>query len=459
MKAADAGTSSGQKDGSMCQSLPVDILAQLTARGAALVQTAQQQRERAGTLADLEVAVPAALAGLLGAVVHLATPDLDPAIATVHRRCPRCDQLVGTPEARERTLRTTCGPLTFPRPWYHCARCHHGFSPVDAARAVPPRVRISPALEAWLVRLTVATPPREAAAVLTDLTGLVVHPDTRRERTTAIGAALAAAAEAAIAQVQATREAAAPVDPPPGTLVVETDGAMVRYRDGWHEGTLGVVGGTADGQVVAPSYVVARELAEQFGPRLLAAAARRGALAVGRWEGPPTRPDRAVLRPVHVVGDGAPWIWNLAAEHFGERTEVVDCYHAAAHVWTVAHALYGEDTDETRSGATVAVRALREVGVAPVRAALAATRAPTGAAAAVMRVERGYFTTNAARMDYPAIAAQGLPIGAGAVESSARHVVQHRMKRPGQRWSDRGGRAMLTLRARAASGRLSSPAA
>jgi hypothetical protein len=71
----------------------------------------------------------------------------------------------------------------------------------------------------------------------------------------------------------------------------------------------------------------------------------------------------------------------------------------------------------------------------------------------VLRVELGYFTTNAPRMDYPAFHSGGLPIGSGAVESAARHVVQARMKRSGIRWSDSGGEAMLALCARNAAGR------
>jgi hypothetical protein len=437
----------------MCQSLPVDILAQLTALGVALAQ--QAQRQRAAALPVLEAAVrqavQAALPGLLGSVVQLATPDLDPAIAAVQRRCPRCDRLVPRLAQRGRTIHTTCGALALTRPWYHCTHCHHGFSPVDATLGVGPRARVSAALEAWLVRLTVAAPAREAAAVLSDLTGLVAHPETLRAHTTAVGQALADTDDAATARVQATRDAAEPVDPAPGTLVVETDGAMVRYLDGWHEVKIGVVGGAAAGEVLAASYVAARESAERFGPRLLAEAARRGALAVVGREGSPTRPGLAMLRPVHVVGDGARWIWDLAAEHFGDRTEVVDFYHAAEHVWAVARAVYGADSDEARVGATVAIRALRAGGAPPVRAALAALRPATAASAEVVRVERGYFAANAERMDYPTIAAQGLPIGSGAVESAAKHVVQQRMKRPGQRWSERGGRAMLTLRARLAS--------
>ncbi|MDP8923659.1 MAG: hypothetical protein M3O34_12360, partial [Chloroflexota bacterium] len=75
-------------------------------------------------------------------------------------------------------------------------------------------------------------------------------------------------------------------------------------------------------------------------------------------------------------------------------------------------------------------------------------KAPTPEAAAVLRVERGYFAANAERMDYPALRLDGLPLGSGAIESAADHLLQRRMKRAGMRWSDHGGDAMLALLAR-----------
>ena len=84
----------------------------------------------------------------------------------------------------------------------------------------------------------------------------------------------------------------------------------------------------------------------------------------------------------------------------------------------------------------------------------AAASAPGGTPAAdALRRERAYFRTNAARMAYPTFRARGLPIGSGAVESAARHVIQQRMKLPGVRWGDAGGRAIATLRARLRSDR------
>jgi hypothetical protein len=223
---------------------------------------------------------------------------------------------------------------------------------------------------------------------------------------------------------------------------------MVRYRPHeWHEVKVGLVAGWGRGRLVAPSYVAARESAERFGPRLLAEAARRGALTVVGWEGARTGPGLAVLRRVVVLGDGAAWIWQLAAEHFGERIEIVDFYHASEHVWGLAHALYGADTPEAAAVAVGWLQRLREQGAEGLLATLRRVQAPTAAGKEALRRVRGYFRANRGRMAYPALVAQALPIGSGAVEAAAKHVVQLRLKRPGARWSAAGAQAILTLRA------------
>jgi hypothetical protein len=51
----------------------------------------------------------------------------------------------------------------------------------------------------------------------------------------------------------------------------------------------------------------------------------------------------------------------------------------------------------------------------------------------LLRRERGYFRTIAARMNYPAFRARGLPIGSGAVEAEAKRLVQQQMKLSGAR--------------------------
>src|SRR5437879_13916067 len=47
---------------------------------------------------------------------------------------------------------------------------------------------------------------------------------------------------------------------------------------------------------------------------------------------------------VLIVADGAAWIWNLAGGRFKGAREVLDFYHAAEHLWTVANTVFGSGT-------------------------------------------------------------------------------------------------------------------
>jgi len=76
------------------------------------------------------------------------------------------------------------------------------------------------------------------------------------------------------------------------------------------------------------TYTGAIETAEEFGPRLYREAWQRG------WS-------RA--RTKVVMGDGAKWIWDLAALHFPGAILIVDLYHARQHLWEVARKLYADD--------------------------------------------------------------------------------------------------------------------
>jgi hypothetical protein len=323
---------------------------------------------------------------------------------------------------------------------------------VETTLAVPARAQVSAGVLGWGLELAATVPYREAVERLASLTGLELGAETLRRHAVRVGQALADADEAAARTVQHTREPAGPTDPAPGLLAAEADGAMVRYHDGWREVKVGVVAGWADGALTAPSYVAARASPERFGALLVAEHARRGGLEVVGWHGAVTGRGLARLRPTVVLGDGAPWIWALADEHLAERIEVVDFYHAAEHLAVVARACLGEGPTATAWTAERRTDLLTR-GVGPVLAALARLPAATPEAREARRLARGYFTRNAERMDYPLLRTDGLPLGSGAVESAAAHVVQQRLKRPGMRWSDPGARAILTLRARLRSGR------
>ncbi len=372
----------------------------------------------------------------------------------IRSACPECGARAPVQSWRNRTVLTVCGRISFERPYYVCPQCGHGWSPVDETLELESRARLSAGMLEWLIQLGGrCTSFVDAAGVLKELTGLKVSSETVRLRTEERGQLLEEREEAAIAQVVRTQEAAGELDRAPGKLVVETDGVMVRYLDGWHEVKLGLLGGYVDGRLVAPSYVAARESAEAFGPRLLAEAARRGALEVLSWQGSVTGPGLAELPEVVVLGDGARWIWNLAADYFGRRTEIVDFYHASEHLWVVAKALYGEGTAAAKVWADEQISDLLDEGIKPVLEALNQAVAPTSQGAEELRREREYFRSNAQRMEYPTFRQQGLPIGSGAIESAAKHLVQQRFKRPGARWSEPGAQTVLAVRCRLVSQR------
>jgi hypothetical protein len=445
--------------------LPDEIVQPLAQLGSALLEHVRAHRDRTlgehedGVLAAWRTMAPA----LLEAVLQLATTGLEHNARPIAARCPRCQQRRGVQSLRKRGVQTRLGPIGVQRWWHHCWRCGHGWSPPDQALRLAPYQQTSDGLACWEAALGAITTFREAAKLLADLAGVEVGSETLRTQAERIGTELEGQQRRTMAYVEQAHEPPAEeYVPAPGRLVVETDGVMVRYRDrqldgslvegDWHEVKLGLAGGWHTGHLQQPSYVAAREAAPVFARRLGTEAARRGALDVVKWH--PWDGTPAELRPVVVLGDGARWIWEHVATLFGsERIEIVDWFHASQHVWTVAKELHGEDTPETKAWARAALDRLWQRGPEPLLEWFDATQPGTTAAAAGLKRERSYFSSNASRMQYPALREQHLPIGSGAVEASAKHVVQQRMKRAGARWSDLGARAILDLRCHLLSGR------
>ncbi len=103
------------------------------------------------------------------------------------------------------------------------------------------------------------------------------------------------------------------------------------------------------------------EAPSPFATRVARETARRGFAQAAR---------RAVL------GDGAPWIWNLATEHFPDAIQIVDRFHAKQHLSDVAKALYGAKSDLAVAWATQRHDALDAGTIDDILAALAPMPAP-----------------------------------------------------------------------------------
>ena len=152
---------------------------------------------------------------------------------------------------------------------------------------------------------------------------------------------------------------------------------------------------------------------------------------------------------VVVVGDGAPWIWHLAAEHFPGAVQILDLYHAKEHVWDVAHAVFGRGTAAGTGWATHACSLLEQGQSEALVCALQALppiSPEPGQARSCPERAVDYFTTNAGRMRYPVFRAQGMHVGSGIAEAACKTIVSTRAKRSGMRWTPAGLDALLPVR-------------
>lgn len=297
---------------------------------------------------------------------------------------------------------------------------------------------MSPGLEDKLAFTLTATGSYSEAAAVAQKWGCEVDDSTLHVLAQRLGQRAEQQTQERLASVppELTAQRAAPE-----LAVFMLDGWQARYRGPgfgkkktrkkrveWHEVKVGVfylqeqAGRTAGGRGVLTEKVVVCWQGEptELGRRLHWEALRRG-LGRAQW--------------ILVVGDGAPWIWNVAADRWADAQELLDFYHASEHLWELGRALYGED--QAKEWVESRLHELRHGQEAKFLAQMAALRVPNGQSAETVREQKNYFANQAERMNYQAIAKRGWPIGSGAVESACSGQ-QNRFKRRGQFWTRAG---------------------
>lgn len=179
------------------------------------------------------------------------------------------------------------------------------------------------------------------------------------------------------------------------------------------------------------TYTGAIEGAEAFGWRMYQEAQRRGV-------------DRA--QEVIVLGDGAPWIWNIADEHFYGGTQIVDLYHAREHYWSAGKACFGPQREMLHQWAEGRRQELDAGQVEAVIQAMGQLSSLPGYNPEVCEREIGYFEKNKERMRYAEFRGRGLFVGSGVLEAGCRTVIGQRLKQSGMHWTVRGANSILALR-------------
>ena len=157
--------------------------------------------------------------------------------------------------------------------------------------------------------------------------------------------------------------------------------------------------------------------------------------AIGSAASRDTDPDpSAFARHRVILGDGAKWIWRIAAEDYPGAIQIVDLWHAREKPWEVAKALF-DSGDRERAAAWAHARC-DDLEEGRLDGLLATLRAHAGACEAAGQCA-GYIETNRSRMRYPEFRAQSPCVGSGVVESGCRTAVG-RLKQAGMHWTVAG---------------------
>ena len=150
-----------------------------------------------------------------------------------------------------------------------------------------------------------------------------------------------------------------------------------------------------------------------------------------------------------VLGDGAKWIWNLAAEYFPDAIQIVDRFHAKQHLSDVAKSIYGAGSDLCNQWSH---QRYDELDAGDIDAILSALRAHSPKDEEACQCV-DYIDNNRERMRYAQFRAQGLCTSTGVVEAGCKTVIGVRCKRAGMHWTVSGADAIIALRCSLLSGR------
>jgi hypothetical protein len=317
-------------------------------------------------------------------------------------------------DKRSKQLLTALGPVRFHRRYYVCPHCHQGRISRDQELDVV-GTECSPRVQRMMAAVGSDSSFNHGRQQLALLAGLEVTTKAVERHAEAIGTDIARREQDKVnhaLQLELPPILGSPVP----VMYIELDGTQVPVVRVELKGSVGRIEGqlaptrevklgciftqtTTDEKgrplrdEVSTTDTGAIENAELFGRRLYTEAWERG------W----SRASKKV-----VLGDGADWIWNIAAQHFPGAIQIVDIWYAREHLWDVAAKLFPSDDKQRKSWAKKLIEKLNRGGVETVVADLRVfpTRKPE--LRDILRTEAAYFERNRETYALPQIPQTGI---------------------------------------------------
>ena len=353
-------------------------------------------------------------------------------------------------EYREKSLLTVLGEIKVNRAYYYDNGCNHGMCPKDKSLDIVGSY-FSPGVRRMMGRVGAYRPFGVGHEDIKELAGIEVTTKGIERVSHQLGEEAEGFQKKEVNEVLSDK--VIPIKPVPimyvcmdgtGVPVVKTEtvGRHGKGEDGiakTREVKLGCVftqttvdeKGYAVRDESSTSYVGAIERADEFSKRIYGEAMRRG---LPRAE------------KICVIGDGAPWIWNIADEEFSGAIQIIDLYHAREHYWNVARVFWGDDKEKMNQWAKKRHDELDSGKVEEVIKAIRRLLPSTDYEKDICEREINYFEKNKERMRYAEFRRQGLFVGSGVLEAGCRTVVGQRLKQSGMHWTVKGANSIIALR-------------
>ena len=322
---------------------------------------------------------------------------------------------------------TALGPIRLRRCYAHCPACEQGAFAADRLLG----------LDGWLTpralqmacRAGVADPFRKAEVLLRELAGWSVDADTLRRRCHEQAAHAAASRSNRTALPEAFAQAT-------GDRELHIDAGKVNtVEDHWRDVKVAVLACRARGEPSDSAGLDQRDLPQPSVRSVVAAVEGREAFGV-RVQAEALRLGLPLSEGLSILGDGAEWIWNLAADHFYGATQLLDVWHGVetlAQAGRVALGI-GEEFQVWLGQAKGKLVGDGYAGVCQTLGSLTTVAGASVPACAAVAEALNYFATHQERLGYAARLRRGQSIGSGLVEGSIKQLVNLRMKRTGARW-------------------------
>jgi hypothetical protein len=415
----------------------------------------EQMAEPKPTLEQMTRAVWAQRQALTGGLVEvLGEQRYQQEQAERYAPCPQCGRTVAARAVVRRTVESLVGRIELHRPYFYCVPCGQGFAPVAAALgAAPGRKQFD--LQQAAAKLATEVPYETAQELFRALTGMALSTARMHELTKAVAEGLE------VLDVAPTREQ--------GAAKVAQVAAGPRWRP---------VVGLAIGGAAVPTRP---EAAKGLRPGRKQQRAKRA-----RWRGQwreakgfrfylldddrivpllswhqiqtdeelfaaPRQGKAAGLIPAEQarlcgVADGAPRIWQGVQQLFPSAEEILDYYHCAEHVHTLAEVQYGEHPERALEWVEATLARLFTGEVAGGIWGLQRMRPATPSAVAALDTLIGYLRHHCGRINYRSQRRAGYPLGSGGIESAHKFICHARLQRSGAWWYVANSNHMLALR-------------